>query len=76
MEPRFDLSQLRVEELRALSQAIAVEIARRQLAWKYGRGLVERREGIHRNPENPAQTWAGRGPRPDWLTKRADPERD
>jgi DNA-binding protein H-NS len=38
-------------------------------ATKFGRG--DRRGPVapkYRNPENPAETWAGRGLRPRWLT--------
>lgn len=28
----------------------------------------------YRNPENPEQTWTGRGKKPGWLKQAADPE--
>lgn len=29
---------------------------------------------IYRNPENPRQTWSGKGDAPDWFKNAADPE--
>ena len=57
------------EERRALQSRLAnlgrvgsgAEVARRGGA----RGKVEPK---YRNPENPAETWAGRGLKPRWLT--------
>lgn len=28
---------------------------------------------LYRNPDNPRQTWSGKGPAPDWFTKAKDP---
>ena len=30
---------------------------------------------IYRNPENPRQTWSGKGEAPDWFKKHKDPEK-
>lgn len=29
---------------------------------------------LYRNPENPRQTWSGKGEAPDWFKKHPDPE--
>lgn len=29
---------------------------------------------IYRNPENPRQTWSGKGDAPEWYTNHKDPE--
>lgn len=67
-----DLSALTLFELKRLREQIDSEIQRRQdegRHWlrEHNRGLVERSGPLYRNPRNSAETWAGRGPRPQWL---------
>jgi DNA-binding protein H-NS len=63
----LDLSRLRVHELRWLSERIAQEISRRSLRWRFGGGLAERSSPLYRDPQNPSQTWSGRGQPPAWV---------
>jgi DNA-binding protein H-NS len=69
MIENLDLSRLRVDELEGLARRVAREIMRRGMRRRYGGGLVDRESPTYRNPENPAETWAGRGARPAWLTR-------
>lgn len=67
----IDLSLLTDPQLLQLLRTVEVEIAKRRAK---GRRLAQERRRIregegprYRNPENPAQTWSGRGPRPRWI---------
>ncbi len=67
----IDFSLLTDPQLLQLFRTVEVEIARRRAE---GRRLARERRGIREgesprygNPENPAQTWSGRGPRPLWV---------
>ena len=67
-----DLSRLTIPELRKLADRIEQEISARQeegRRWLRSHGLVERRGLLYRNPQNAAETWNGRGSRPDWVTR-------
>jgi DNA-binding protein H-NS len=68
---RIDLSQLSDPHLLELSKRVEVEIATRRaaarrLAADRGR-LLEDEAPRYRNPENPTETWSGRGPEPEWV---------
>jgi len=67
----IDFSLLTDPQLLHLLRAVEVEIAKRRAE---GRRLARERGRIregdgprYRNPENPAQTWSGRGARPRWV---------
>ena len=68
----IDLNQLRISELRALSERIAQEIARRRMLRRHGGAVVERAPSVYRNPSDPTQTWSGRGLRPGWVQRALD----
>jgi hypothetical protein len=66
-----DLSQLTDPQLLELLKRVEVEIAMRRasarrLASDRGR-ILEDCAPRFRNPENPAETWSGRGSRPEWV---------
>ena len=67
----IDFSLLSDPQLLQLLRTLEVEIARRRAD---GRRLARERRRIREgesprycNPENPAQTWSGRGLRPAWV---------
>jgi hypothetical protein len=64
-----DLSALSLAALRALRDRIEAEIQARmgaqEAALRSRGGLVER----DRNPENSAETWSGKEPRPSWVAE-------
>jgi hypothetical protein len=66
-----DFSALSMTDLLALRDRVDLEIrARREKDDSCVRqrgGLIERDGPRYRNPQNSAETWSGRGPRPDWL---------
>ncbi len=67
----IDFSLLNDAQLSQLLRAVRAEMAaRRAQGRRLAREARRIREGEgpkYRNPENPSQTWYGRGPRPDWL---------
>lgn len=69
---RRDLSQLGLGELQALAAAVDAEIARRgrtrEQRERARGGLLEGAAPLYRNPQNPSETWSGRGPQPAWVT--------
>jgi len=66
-----DLSALSIAALRALRDRIDAEITARlgarEDALRSRGGLVERDGPRYRNPENSAETWSGKEPRPAWV---------
>lgn len=66
-----DFSLLTDPQLLDLRRAVEVEMARRRAeAMRLARDRRRIREGEaprYRNPENPSQTWSGRGTRPRWI---------
>lgn len=60
-------------DLLALRDRIEVEIRTRreekEASLRQRGGLVERDGPRYGNPENAAETWSGRGPRPAWLVR-------
>lgn len=67
----FDFSMFTDRQLGELAKQLTTEFVRRREAAKR---LVKRRGGLvegagpkYVNPDNPAQTWSGRGQRPAWL---------
>jgi DNA-binding protein H-NS len=66
-----DLSALSLAALRALRDRIDAEITARlgaqEAALRSRGGLVERDGPRYRNPENSAETWSGKEPRPSWV---------
>jgi len=68
---QFDFSLFTDRQLGLLAKQVKLEIARRR---EEARRLVRRRGGLiegagpkYRNPENPAETWSGKGKRPGWV---------
>jgi DNA-binding protein H-NS len=67
----FDFSLFTDRQLENLARQVKLEYLKRReearrLAKKQG-GLVEGAGPQYRNPENPAETWSGRGARPAWV---------
>jgi DNA-binding protein H-NS len=67
----FDFSLFTDQQLLLLHAQVRAEITRRQMAAKrlkvrYGRA-VESEGPKYRNPNNSAETWSGRGRRPQWV---------
>ena len=66
-----DLSALSLSALRVLRARIDAEIETRmgaqEDALRARGGLVERDGPRYRNPENSAETWSGKEPRPSWV---------
>lgn len=66
-----DLAQLSDADLHALAERIDAEIQRRLRNRQRGErargGLLEGQGPRYRNPENPSETWSGRGPQPTWV---------
>jgi DNA-binding protein H-NS len=66
-----DLSALSLSALRVLRARIDAEIESRMgaedEAVRARGGLVERDGPRYRNPENSAETWSGKEPRPSWV---------
>jgi DNA-binding protein H-NS len=66
-----DLSKLSDADLRGLRERIDAELQRRFRNRQHGErargGLLEGQAPRYRNPENPAETWSGRGPQPAWV---------
>jgi DNA-binding protein H-NS len=67
----FDFSLFTDRQLGELARQLTAEFVRRREAAKR---LVKRRGGLleaapprYVNPENPAQTWSGRGRQPAWV---------
>jgi DNA-binding protein H-NS len=67
----IDFSLLTDPQLQELRRAVDVEVARRRAeSMRLARDRRRIREGEaprYRNPENPSQTWSGRGTRPRWI---------
>jgi hypothetical protein len=68
---QFDFSLFTDRQLELLGRQVKLEIAKRR---EEARRLVRRRGGLiegagpkYRNPENPAETWSGKGSRPAWV---------
>ena len=71
---QLDLKIMTLRELKALAAELHDEIGRRQeegRRWlkEHGRGLVERRGPMYRNPHNSRETWSGKGKRPAWVER-------
>jgi len=67
----FDFSLFTDRQLEDLATQVEVEFAKRReeterVVRKRG-GLLEGAGPRYRNPENPAETWSGKGKRPAWL---------
>jgi DNA-binding protein H-NS len=66
-----DLSSLSLGALRALRDRIDAEIearlGAREAELRARGGLIERDGPRYRNPENSAETWSGKEPRPAWV---------
>lgn len=70
--------QARKEQALAQIKALALEhdltfeevVAVVRTATKRGKAPA-----IYRNPENPRQTWSGKGDAPEWFKKHPDPEK-
>ena len=67
-----DLKDLSLLELEELARRIEAEIASRRSSgggWlgTGARGALVERNVRYCNPENPAETWSGRGKRPAWV---------
>jgi DNA-binding protein H-NS len=67
----FDFSVFTDQQLLQLHAQVRAEITRRQIAAerlkvRYGRTL-EIEGPKYRNPQNTAETWSGRGKRPQWV---------
>lgn len=66
-----DLSPFSDADLRSLAGRIDRELARRAQTRLHGErargGLVDGQGPRYRNPENPAETWSGRGVQPAWV---------
>lgn len=66
-----DLSALSLTSLRALRDRIEAEIearlGAREAELRARGGLIERDGPRYRNPENSAETWSGKEPRPAWV---------
>jgi DNA-binding protein H-NS len=67
----YDFSLFTDRQLERLEEQVQLEFARRS---EEARRLVRRRGGLvegagpkYRNPDNPAETWSGKGKRPAWL---------
>jgi DNA-binding protein H-NS len=68
---QFDFSLFTDEHLKDLALQVKREYLKRceearRLVRKRG-GLVEGAGPRYRNPENPAETWSGKGKRPSWV---------
>ena len=67
-----DLSKLSEADLRSLRERIDAELNQRFRSRQQGErargGLLEAQGPRYRNPDNPAETWSGRGPQPSWVT--------
>jgi len=66
----FDFSLFTDRQLRNLAQQVKLEYLKRtkearRLAHK--KGLVEGAGPMYRNPDNPAETWSGKGLQPAWV---------
>ena len=66
-----DFSALSLAALRALRARIDAEIearlGAREAQVRARGGLIERDGPRYRNPENSAETWSGKEPRPTWV---------
>jgi DNA-binding protein H-NS len=66
-----ELSKLSDADLKALREAVESEFLRRSRSRQRGErargGLLEGQGPRYRNPENPSETWSGRGPQPAWV---------
>lgn len=67
----FDFLLFTDRQLEILARQVKCEIAKRR---EEAKRLVRRRGGLvegagpkYRNPENPAETWSGKGKRPTWV---------
>ena len=72
--------QSRMEEFRRIASRAGYEVSLSKIAQMVGRGRGQRssNQGVvrsqrqpvlpkYRNPDNPAESWSGRGHRPRWL---------
>lgn len=68
-----DLSSLSLAALRALrariDAAIDARLGAQEAQLRARGGLVERDGPRYRNPENSAETWSGKEPRPSWVAE-------
>jgi hypothetical protein len=67
----FDFSLFSDEQLKSLARQVKLEYLKRReeahrLVRKRG-GLIEGAGPRYRNPENPAETWSGKGKKPSWV---------
>ncbi len=67
----FDFSLFTDRQLELMARQVELEIVKRR---EEARALVRRRGGLiegagpkYRNPDNPAETWSGKGKRPPWV---------
>lgn len=64
-----------IEQLRAVIRKYKVGLPHFKIALGAGRKRKHSSRKLsptHRNPNNPAQTWAGRGRKPRWLVEALD----
>ena len=68
-----DLSKLSIQGLLALRERIDLEIEARRKAdenqLRLRGGMIERDGPRYQNPNNPAETWSGKGSRPSWIDR-------
>lgn len=68
-----DLSKLSIQSLLALRDRIELEVEARREAdenqLRMRGGMIERDGPRYRNPENSAETWSGKGPKPNWVDR-------
>ncbi|MGF1643577.1 MAG: H-NS family nucleoid-associated regulatory protein [Thiotrichales bacterium] len=58
-----------LEQIRHLAETYGIDVEIRDEAAKLAKQKsVRKASGVaYRNPDNPTETWGGRGPRPKWL---------
>ena len=67
---QFDFSMFTDEQLQSLARQVKLEYLKRREEAKTlvrKRGLIEGTGPRYRNPDNPAETWSGKGKRPGWV---------
>lgn len=84
MKEEERVQDMNLQELTALRSKIDEEVRRRRaqekldaqrqivdLARKYGIDLASLagKEKVYKNPENPWETWTGKGRKPNWLVR-------
>lgn len=64
-------AEAREAGLRKIEEIAATHgLSAREIAERFGRGRRRRKPAappMYRNPENPEQTWTGRGRKPSWV---------